>query len=69
MFFTHFWPGSPLNQSPIQQIFMESLLYVEALGETSLQSILVAETDTIPHNEKELDGKQMTGEIHYYKEF
>lgn len=48
---------------------MESLLYVEALDETSLQSILVAETDTIPHNEKELDGKQMTGEIHYYKEF
>lgn len=69
MFFTHFWPGSPLNQSPIQQIFMESLLYAEALGETSLQSILVAETDTIPQNKKGLNGKQMTGEIHYYKEF
>lgn len=36
---------------------MESLLYAEALGETNLQSILVAETQ-IPHNEKELDGKQ-----------
>lgn len=33
--FTHFWPGSPLNQSSIQQIFIESLLNAQALGETS----------------------------------
>lgn len=27
VFFTHLWPGSPVNQSSIQQIFIESLLY------------------------------------------
>ena len=50
VFFTHFWPGSSLNQSSIQQIFIESPLHAKALGDifNALQ-------------QEERGSKQMTG--------
>lgn len=46
VFFTHFWPGSPLNWSSIQQIVIESLLG-GLITWLELQSTSMDQTGTI----------------------
>lgn len=60
VFFSHFWPSSPLNWSSIQQIVIESLLCGLITG-LELQSTSVDQTGTILYEEEQLDSKQMCG--------
>lgn len=57
VFFSHFWPASPLNWLSIQQIVIESLL-CSLITRLELQSTSVDQRGTILY-EEELDSMQM----------